>query len=99
VPNADELASQGALENLYLVPDYLSDLNAMHKAAEKYCKENKLYLTMSFINGRWGCGIYRHRFTVRECVDEIAHVYGTQLCPTLAETFLKTLGLWKEGTL
>jgi hypothetical protein len=76
------------------IPDYLNDLNVMIGEAGAYAKKEGMTFSMCLINGRWGVGFYRHRHSGAGGVDEIAHKYGTELCPAISEVFLRAIGKW-----
>lgn len=95
VPNADELDSQGALENLYQIPDYLNDLNVIH-GAEKV-------LTKSEYSSPLGTAAFEddsfagwlHRIMVRRAEAPNFRIYSASAAQR-AEAFLRTLNLWEE---
>src|ERR1051325_9313746 len=71
------------------IPDYLSDLNAMHEA------ENVLTDEQQVIYAEWLCGVCgcggRYVWVAKHVSTEL-HATAAQR----AEAFLRTLGLWVE---
>jgi hypothetical protein len=79
------------------IPDYLSDLNAMHEAEEVLTREQcELYV------------IWLYSIAARVEFEQVRHRLDLQLTPWMisflvlataaqrAEAFLRTLGLWKD---
>ena len=85
-----QFALDGYLEIRDLPPDYLTDLNAMHHA-EKVLTEEQINEYGAHLKGRDGETVSLYSPEHRE-IAKVAMASAAQR----AESFLKTIGKWKE---
>ena len=83
------------IEPMWPLPDYISDLNAMHEAEEVLDKKN---LMMEFANQLVGIvcaarGFRWDNLTTDDHIMLLAHATAAQR----AEAFLKTIGKWEDA--
>lgn len=73
------------------LPDYLSDLNAMHEA-EETLSENKQEYFESFLQGIANSGINAEEAETHDFYWSVIHATAEER----AEAFLKTIGRWED---
>lgn len=76
-------ADMTCLDVLRELPDFLNDLNAMHRAEETLSELNKIKYVSYLL-------------TCREIKESTMWVFSHAGASVRAKAFLKTLGLWKE---
>jgi hypothetical protein len=92
VPDADMMDSQGADKHYFKIPDYLSDLNAMHEAEKVLAPKEKVKYFWSLLDKTPYDGPVIDGLDG----DNGGFEFITMSAAQRAEAFLKTLNLWKE---